>query len=56
MPVILTTPDEIATWLTAPTKIALALQRPLSAEKLKIVATGRKDDGSVTSPPQGLLL
>jgi putative SOS response-associated peptidase YedK len=32
MPVILTTPDEIETWLSAPAKIALELQRPLAAE------------------------
>ena len=44
MPVILTTRDEIETWLTAPTKDALALQRPLPDE-LKIVARGRKQDG-----------
>jgi putative SOS response-associated peptidase YedK len=57
MPVILTTAEEIDTWLKAPTKIALALQRPLPADKLKIVAKGRKDDdGSPASPSQGLLL
>jgi putative SOS response-associated peptidase YedK len=57
MPAILTTAEEIDTWLTAPTKIALALQRPLPAEMLKIVAKGRKDDdGSAVSPSQGLLL
>jgi putative SOS response-associated peptidase YedK len=31
MPVILKTPEEIETWLTAPTEQALKLQRPLPA-------------------------
>jgi putative SOS response-associated peptidase YedK len=29
MPVILTTPEEVDLWMTAPTKDALTLQRPL---------------------------
>jgi putative SOS response-associated peptidase YedK len=48
MPAILTTPEEIDMWLTAPIEIALGLQRPLAAEKLKIVAFGSKSDGSET--------
>ena len=44
MPVILTTPDEIETWMTAPPEEALKLQRPLPDGVLKIVATGRKED------------
>ncbi len=45
MPVILTTQDEIDTWLTAPTEVALQLQRPLADAALQIVARGeRKDD------------
>src|ERR1700730_7379762 len=40
MPVILTTPAEIETWMTAPADEALKLQRPLSQGSLKIVATG----------------
>ena len=45
MPVILTTPDEIETWLTAPTEAALQLQRPLPDDALTIVGRGeRKDD------------
>lgn len=44
MPVVLTTPDEIETWLTAPADIALKLQRPLPAAALRIVATGPKSD------------
>jgi putative SOS response-associated peptidase YedK len=40
MPVILTTPEEIDIWLEAPTKEALALQRPLSDGSLQIVARG----------------
>ena len=40
MPVILTTQAEVDTWLTAPTKDALALQRPLPDGALRIVARG----------------
>ena len=47
MPVILTTTDDIDLWLTLPTKEALALQRPLPDESLKIVATGEKTDGNM---------
>jgi putative SOS response-associated peptidase YedK len=45
MPVILTTPEEIETWMTAPTEEALKLQRPLPDGSLKIVARGAKKDG-----------
>jgi putative SOS response-associated peptidase YedK len=44
MPVILTTPEEIETWMTAPTDEALKLQRPLPDGSLKIVARGEKRD------------
>ncbi len=44
MPVILTKPDEIEQWLTAPVDDALKLHRPLPDGALKIVATGRKKD------------
>ena len=44
MPVILTTPDEIETWLTASPDEALQLQRPLPGGALRIVATGEKQD------------
>jgi putative SOS response-associated peptidase YedK len=44
MAVILTTPEEIETWMTAPAEEALKLQRPLSDGTLKIVATGTKED------------
>jgi putative SOS response-associated peptidase YedK len=43
MPVILTTPDEIETWLTAPAADALRLQRPLLDDALRIVARGEKE-------------
>jgi putative SOS response-associated peptidase YedK len=45
MPVILTTEDEIETWMTAPNEEAIELQRPLSDEMLRIVARGEKEDG-----------
>jgi putative SOS response-associated peptidase YedK len=47
MPAILTTPDEVDAWLAAPTREALALQRPLPDGSLKIVARGdRTGDGA----------
>jgi putative SOS response-associated peptidase YedK len=45
MPVILTTAEEIETWMKAPAKEALALQRPLPDDALRIVALGKKQDG-----------
>jgi putative SOS response-associated peptidase YedK len=45
MPVILTTLHEIETWMTALPEEALKLQRPLANGTLKIVATGKKEDG-----------
>ena len=44
MPVILTTPDEVETWMTAPPDEVLKLQRPLSDGSLKIVARDVKED------------
>ena len=44
MPVILTTPDEVETWMTAPPDEALQLQRPLPDGALRIVARGVKED------------
>jgi putative SOS response-associated peptidase YedK len=46
MPVILTMPDEIDTWLDAPAPIALQLQRPLPDGVLRVVAREAKQDGS----------
>lgn len=42
MPVILTQPDQVDAWLTAPVANALHMQRPLPDETLKVV-TRRKD-------------
>jgi putative SOS response-associated peptidase YedK len=54
MPVILTTPDEVETWMTAPPDDALKLQPPLPDGALKIVARGVKEDNSDSEPlPQG---
>jgi hypothetical protein len=44
LPVILTTADEVETWMTAPADQALKLQRPLSDGALRIVARGIKED------------
>jgi putative SOS response-associated peptidase YedK len=46
MPVILTTPEEIDLWMSAPAEEALALQRPLPDASLVIVARGEKQDGA----------
>jgi putative SOS response-associated peptidase YedK len=44
MPVILTTPEEVETWMTAPPEEALDLRRPLSDGALWVVARGVKED------------
>jgi putative SOS response-associated peptidase YedK len=46
MPVILTTPEDVETWMTAPTPAALQLQRPLPDSSLRIVARGEKKDSA----------
>jgi putative SOS response-associated peptidase YedK len=42
--VILTKPDEVETWMTAPPDEARKLQRPLPDASLRIVARGVKED------------
>src|SRR6202008_268400 len=44
MPVLLTTQQDFDTWLDGPVNDAIALQRPLPTELLRIVATGEKSD------------
>ena len=46
MPVILTTPDEVELWLSAPKEEAIGLQRPLPDGMLKVVAVGTKQDAA----------
>jgi len=46
MPVMLTTAAEFDRWLSADVDQALALQRPLPAAKLEIVAKGERKDGA----------
>ena len=43
---ILTTPTEVETWMTAPAEEALKLQRPLPDSALQIVARGVKEDSA----------
>ena len=47
MPVILTKTEEIEQWMTAPATQAMALQRPLAEETLRIVARGMRQDGRI---------
>lgn len=57
MPVILRTPEEIETWLTAPWDEARLLQRPLPDGVLQIVALGTPEDGRPEfMPPSNDLL
>ena len=54
MPAILTTQDEVETWLTAPWEEAQALQRPLSDDLLTIVEPPAPIEAEL--PAQGSLL
>jgi putative SOS response-associated peptidase YedK len=48
MPVVLTAPEEVEIWMTAPAEEALKLQRPLPNGTLRIVARGTKEDQAAT--------
>jgi putative SOS response-associated peptidase YedK len=45
---ILTTPEEVETWMTSPWDEAVGLQRPLADGALRIVARGVKEDQAAT--------
>lgn len=49
MPVILTTRNEVETWMTGPSDEALKLQRPLPDGALRIVARGVKEDAAASA-------
>jgi hypothetical protein len=49
MPVILMTPDEVETWMTAPPDEALKLQRPVPDGTLRTVVRGVKEDPAGTA-------
>lgn len=50
MPVILRTPEEVDTWMSAPADEALRLQRPLPDGSLQMVAPGVRKDAVELSP------
>jgi putative SOS response-associated peptidase YedK len=45
MPVVLTSQEQIETWMTASPEEALRLQQPLPNGQLRVVARGQKSDG-----------
>jgi len=47
MPVLLTAAGDWDTWLTGVVDEAMALQRPLKDEMLRVVAAGDKTDGTL---------
>lgn len=55
MPVILTRPEDVEIWMTAPWEEAKALQRPLPDGSLHVVQRGGKKDeafGLTVGPPR----
>jgi len=52
--VILTRPEEIETWMTAPWEEAEALRRALPDGSLRVVSVGNKEDPPPPAPPPKL--
>ena len=53
MPAIPTEPAEFDAWLEGDVESALALQRPLPADRLRIVALDQREGDGVAVTPQG---
>lgn len=49
MPVVLTEPDEVETWMNAPAQIALELQRKLPDGTLQVVSRGPRQDAPMSA-------
>jgi putative SOS response-associated peptidase YedK len=55
MPAILTEPAECDAWLESDVEAALKLQRPLPADRLRVVVLDQREGDGVVDAPQGQL-